>query len=134
MGAYGNFVLDKAFDVNQAITKFRFVKMNATLGTIGVGQKPVAVPVTANTDIVAGVAQESVATTDISRGKGLPVRMGGISEMEAGGTVTVGDQIATDASGRAVTLGSGGAGSVVYGIAMGSATIGNRVAVRLVNV
>ena len=132
MSAFGNFLLDKSADPVAPITKFRFVKATGVQSGYGSGNKIQVTAITANSDIPVGVGQEAVTSVDVSRGKGLPVRMEGVSEMEAGSVVNAGDQIATDSVGRATTLGQSGAGSTVFGIALTGATaIGNRVAVRL---
>ena len=76
MPATGNFILDKSFDPQTLpITRYRFVKLNASTGSDTVGAKPQVVPLTANTDKPIGVAQEGVVTADSARGKGLPVRL-----------------------------------------------------------
>ncbi|HEX6825799.1 MAG TPA: DUF2190 family protein [Nitrospiraceae bacterium] len=135
MPAYGNTVISKSYDTLTAITKFRFVKSAAVAGTDNVGAKPQCTAITVKTDIPIGVAQENVTTPDIARGKGLPVMLEGISEVEinAASAVAVGDQIAIDAVGRGIKLGDAAAGAVVYGIAEQACTVtGNRIAVRLV--
>lgn len=136
MPAYGNTTQAKSYDAVTAITKFRFVKSNAVAGTDNVGAKPQVTAVAANTDLCIGVAQENLTTADIARGKGLPVLLDGISEMEinAASAIAVGDQITTDAVGRAIKLGAAGAGTVVYGRAEMAGTVtGNRIAVKLTN-
>lgn len=133
MTAFGNYLLDKSAAPTAPITKFRFVKATGVQSSYSDGNKIGVTAMAANTDIPMGVAQESVTSVDIGRGKGLPLRMMGISEMEAGSVVAAGDQISTDSVGRATTIGQSGAGSTCYGIAMTSAAaIGNRVAVRLI--
>ncbi|HEY1249169.1 MAG TPA: hypothetical protein VGE97_09290 [Nitrososphaera sp.] len=79
--ATGNFILDKGYAPAVALTKFRAVKFSA---------EETVTPVTAKTDVVAGVVQFDVATGEITKGKLASVRVEGASEMEASGTCTVG--------------------------------------------
>lgn len=79
--ATGNFILDKGYDAAAALTKYKAVKFSA---------EETVTPVTAKTDVVAGVAQFGVTTGEIAKGKGASVRVMGASEMVAGATCTVG--------------------------------------------
>lgn len=81
MPATGNFVLDKGYDAAVALSKYKAVKFSA---------EETVTPVTAKTDVVAGVTQFDVATAEISAGKGASIRVMGASVMIAGGTCTVG--------------------------------------------
>lgn len=92
--ATGNYVMDKGYDAAAAITKFRAVKFSA---------EETVTPVTADTDVVAGIAQVGVTAGEITRGKGVSVRRMGSSEMEASAAIAVGALVAFTADGRAVT-------------------------------
>jgi hypothetical protein len=112
MPAYGNFQLDKGYDADAAITKFRAVKE---------GTNPESVtPVVASTDNTLGIAQFDVATTEIARGKGCSVRESGISEWEAGAAITRGQEVMADANGRCIV--ATGAGNRVVGRARQTCT------------
>jgi len=117
-----NFILDKGYDAGGAITKFRGVKFSA---------EQTVIQVTASTDICAGVAQESVSAGEQARGKGVPVAMEGITEMEAGGAISVGQEVMCDTSGRAVVAAT--ASNRVIGRCVGSATsaTGQRTMIQL---
>lgn len=90
----GNFVLDKGFRLlaGQTVTKFRCVKLQSA---------GVVTNVAAVGDNFIGIAQFSVSAAELLKGKGVPVRMQGISELEAAGAVAVGDIVAMAADGRA---------------------------------
>lgn len=60
--AYGNFILDKGYDAEAAITKFRAVKLGATAEGV--------TPVTAAADDVLGIAQFGVTAGEIAAGIG----------------------------------------------------------------
>ena len=94
-----NFILDKGYDCAAAVTKFMAVKMTGDQ-TVG--------PVTAISDIVIGMTQESVSAGDITKGKGAPVAVQGISAFVAGATPCVaGNKLALGvlANGTLVPLG-----------------------------
>lgn len=136
--AFGNFLLDKAFNPAAAstypIVKYRFVTWAGTVSTDNIGDLPECLTVLTNTDNIAGVAQETINATDVARGKTLPVRGNGITVMEANAASAInpGDAITTDAVGRAIKVGASGAGSTRYGTAVtGTSTTGNQIAVKL---
>lgn len=85
---------------------------------------------------VLGVLQDKPAAA----GRGGQVRYLGITKVLAGGTITVNDKVASDASGKAVKATAASvsagtpeplAGSYVAGIALGSASSGDYVSVLL---
>lgn len=131
--AYGNFILDKGYDADAALTKFRAVKRTSTGVT----------PVTASTDALLGIAQYGVTTDEIAKGKGASVREMGISEWEAGGAVALGAEVMADSSGRCVTLAATVAASLNTGVvannnaitwtAVNPGTGGNSITVTLVD-
>ena len=99
MPATGNYGRDKGYDAEAAITKYRAVKG-------GTGAEGVT-PVTADTDLVVGVAQYGVTTGEIAQGKGASVREEGITIWEAGGVISKDALVGVDASGRCLALASG---------------------------
>lgn len=121
MPAYGNFLLDKGYDVDAAITKFRAVKAGATAESV--------TPVTVAGENGLGVAQFDVSAAEILKGKGSSVREQGITEWEAGAAIARGADVTVDASGRCVTA---VATNRIWGSARQAAgASGNRIAVEL---
>lgn len=122
--AWGNFVLDVGFDAAAALTKFRAVKFTATAETV--------TPVTANTDLIAGIAQFTVATADLTRGKGASVRVMGVSEAEAVGAIALGALVTLEADGRVSTY-AGSSGKRIIGRCVGSpaANAGDRISLLI---
>lgn len=123
MPGWGNFLLDKGFDAAAAIGKYRAVKLVATNGSEAV------TPVTASSDLVAGVSQFGATADEINAGKGASVRMAGVTVWELSGNVTRGQEVMshTDGTCRAAT----GAGNRVAGIAMDGGVSGDQVPVFL---
>jgi hypothetical protein len=121
----GNFVLDKGFRLlaGQTVTKFRAVKMSSA---------GVVTNVAAVGDPAIGVAQFSVSAAELLRGKGVPVRMQGITELEVAGPVAVGDLVAMAIDGRGKGA-APAAGDRILGIALTAAAgnAGDRVSVEL---
>jgi len=119
-GAGGNYGMDKGYKPAVALTKFRFVKFSAE-DTVTV--------VTGKTDVVCGVAQYSVSTAELSKGKNASVRMEGISEVEIASTVSVGDLAGLTANGtiRTATTGDRIVGTVTHG----ATTAGERASVMV---
>lgn len=117
-----NYILDKGMDAGGAIVKFRAVKLSADQTVI---------QVTASTDATFGVAQEPVSAGEQARGKGVPVCIAGVTEMEAGGAITIGAEVMADTSGRAVVAAT--AGNRVIGRCVGSPTTatGQRTMIQL---
>ncbi len=117
--ATGNFVLDKGYDAAAALTIYRAVKFSA---------EETVTPVTAKTDVVAGVAQFGVTTGEIAKGKGASIRVEGATEMEASGTCTVGALCGLTADG---TVHDAVAGDRVIGMFRQGAASGGRASVEL---
>lgn len=130
MPSYGNFLLDKGYDADAAITKFRAVKAGAAAESV------TAVTVAGEGGI--GISQFDVTATDLTRGKGASVREQGISEWEAGAAIAREDPVTVDALGRCVTAVApvaGTPGPVVWGKARQAASgAGVRIAVDLADV
>lgn len=120
MPAYGNFGLDKGFDADSAIVKFRGVKF----GTTDEG----VTAITAAGEAGVGVAQFGVTLDEIDQGKGASVRESGITEWECGGNIDRGAQVTVDNVGRCVE--AGGA-DFIWGVARQSGASGERIAVTL---
>src|SRR4051812_48889974 len=112
MPAFGNFELDKGYDADAVITKFRAVKLGATAESVA--------PVVASTDRTHGISQFGVTAAELAKGKGASVRLEGISEWEAGAAIAKGAEVMADASGRCITR-AAGAGNVVCGVALQAA-------------
>ena len=121
MPAFGNFILDKGYDADAAITVFRAVKA---------GTSPESVtPVSVAGEDGMGVAQFGVSAGELAKGKGASVRVHGITEFEAGGVIAREVDVTVDASGRCVAA---AAGNRVWGKAKQAASgAGVRIAVDL---
>lgn len=110
-------VLDLGFEATEAITIYRFVKAD--------GNRGIDMCDTAG-EKALGVAQHAAPGTDTEHTN---VRLEGISVVEAGGTVTVGADVQTDGSGRALDAASA---DVVLGVALeGTTTVGDLIPVLL---
>jgi hypothetical protein len=120
--ATGNFVLDKGYRAGAAVTKFRAVKFSTTPETV--------IPVAAITDNPAGFAQFSVSAGEITKGKGVLVRTGGITEAEASGAIILGAAVSIGADGRVKTA---AIGERVVGICAGhpATNAGDRISLEL---
>jgi hypothetical protein len=98
-----NYIQDKGYNAAAALTKFRAVKFTAA-ETVG--------PVTADTDVIAGVVQHDVTADEILAGKGASIAVEGDTVMEAAGVIAVGALVTIGATGLAV---SGTAGDRIIG-------------------
>jgi hypothetical protein len=127
LAAWGNFLLDKGFNAAAAITKFRAVKWTANAEEV--------TPVTAITDDIAGFSQFSVASTEITRGKGASVRMLGVTEAEAAGAIAVGKFCTLEADGRVSQL-VGASGKKIVGKCVGTPAVnaGDRISMLVIHV
>lgn len=118
-----NPTLVKAFKAGAAIEQNRIVKMDSADGQV--------IKSAAATDKHVGV---SVASIDTASGDRVDVVLSGIYEVKAGGTITRGDPITSDASGQAVTAApSAGTNNPVIGRALTSAVSGDLVDVLIQN-
>lgn len=122
MPATGNFMIDKGYDAEAAITKFRAVKGGATAEGV--------TPCTVLGEAGRGIAQFGVTAAEILRGKGASVRLTpGISEWEAGAAIAKEALLTTDAVGRCITAVTG---NNVWGRALQVASgAGVRISVQL---
>lgn len=120
MPAYGNFGLDKGYDADSAIVKFRGVKFGTT------DEGVTAITSAGSTGV--GVSQFDCTLDEIDQGKGVSVRESGITEFECGGKVDRGAQVTVDNQGRCVE--AAGA-DFIWGVARQSGVSGERIAVTL---
>lgn len=104
--------LTKSFDVGGAVAPYRIV-------THGNGDR-IAVQASAPTDALIGTTDVLGAGADDSR---MDVIIGGLPEVEFGGTVVRGDPLTADADGRAVKATV--SGSRIIGFAWVSAVAGD---------
>lgn len=91
--ADSNFVLARGYDAAAAVTKYRCVKFTTAETTV--------TPVTAATDVIAGIATHDCTAADILRGKGVNVMHIGIATVEASEAITVGQLVTPTTDGRA---------------------------------
>lgn len=123
MPAYGNYGMAKGYDADAEILKFRAV-------TWGASDESVA-PITVAGSSGVGISQFDCLTAEIAKGKGVSVMEEGISEWECGSTVTRGDRVTVDNTGRCVPA----AGSdFLWGVARQSGGTGDRIAVNIEDV
>ena len=94
---------------NNGKAQYRFVKVT--------GRHQVGLA-TANTDLVVGVAQNKPQVD----GQAVTVALSGVSNVIAGAAITAGQEISTDATGRAIPKPGTGT-PLVLGIAITSATV-----------
>lgn len=93
-----NYVQDKGYNAAAALTKFRAVKFSAV---------ETVTPITAVTDLVAGVVQHDVTADEINQGKGASICRIGATLMEASEAITVGTLVSVSANGRAAVASTG---------------------------
>ena len=93
-----NYVQDKGYNAAAALTKFRAVKFSAA---------ETVTPVTAITDMVAGIVQHDVTSGEILKGKGASIATMGASVMEASVAITIGTLVSISANGRAAVASTG---------------------------
>jgi hypothetical protein len=117
--ATGNFVLDKGYTAASALSVYRAVKFSA---------EETVTPVTAKTDVVAGVTQYPVAAGEITKGKLASIRVMGATEFAVTGTATVGALAGLNADG---TVHDAVTGDRVIGIFRQGAATGGRASVQL---
>lgn len=123
MVAYGNYGMAKGYDADSQILKFRAVAFGAAAESVA--------PITVAGSTGVGVSQFDCLTAEILQGKGVTVMEEGITEWELGGTVTRGDRVTVDNTGRCVAA----AGfDYLWGVARQSGTVGQRIAVNLEDV
>lgn len=128
MPAHGNFILDKGYDADAAITKYRAVKA---------GTSPESVtPITTLGEDGMGISQFGVTAPEIAKGKGATVREDGVTEWEVaaanGGVVGREVDVTVAADGRCQVA---AAGHRVWGKSRQASTAaGQRIAVAIARV
>lgn len=111
MPATGNYVLDKGYDAEAAITKFRAVKLGTAAESV--------TPCTVLGESGIGISQFGVTAGELAKGKGASVRQEGITEWEAGGVIAKGVDVTVAADGRCAAA---AAGQRVWGVALQAAS------------
>lgn len=95
MPAYGNFIRDKGYDADAAITVYRAVKPGTSAESV--------TPCTTLGENGVGVAQFGVSAGELAKGKGASVREDGTTEWEVGsansGVIAKGVDVTVDANG-----------------------------------
>ena len=95
MPATGNYLLDKGYDADEALTIYRAVKAGAADESVQA--------VDTDGEGGMGIAQFGVTAAEILKGKGASVRIMGASEWEAGAIISRGDPVTVDSVGRCKT-------------------------------
>lgn len=109
-----NPTLTKTYIAEAAVTKRRIVKMGTVDGKVLQGA--------AATDLIFGVAAE----LDAAIGERVDVHVNGVAEVEFGGTVTRGQEVTSDANGKAVASApAAGVNNRIIGVALVSAVSGD---------
>lgn len=112
---YANDILMKNFVAGADIEPYRIVKFDSADGKV--------IKAAAATDKVLGVSQQTITAPS---GQRVDVVMAGIAEVKAGGTITRGDLLTSDASGQAVTAApAAGSNNRIIGVALVSAVSGD---------
>jgi Uncharacterized conserved protein (DUF2190) len=93
-----NYIQDKGYNAAAALTKFRAVKFSAA---------ETVTPVTAITDVIAGVVQHDVSAGEILKGKGASIAVEGDTLMETNGAIAIGARVCLHSDGRAITFTTG---------------------------
>lgn len=93
-----NYLQWKGYNAAAAITKFRAVKFSAA---------ETVTPVTADTDLIAGVAQFDVTADEIAAGKGASIAVEGDTIMECTGNIAIGAAVTLASDGRATSATTG---------------------------
>jgi Uncharacterized conserved protein (DUF2190) len=93
-----NYLQDKGYNAAAALTKFRAVKFSAD---------ETVTPVTAITDIIAGVVQHDVSAGEITKGKGASIAVEGDTMWEASAAITIGQRVSIAADGRCKAAAAG---------------------------
>ncbi len=113
MSAGPNYVLDKGFIANEAITQYYLVKLVAG------SEATVDMNDTANEQTI-GVAQEAATTAEAASGKVIDVRMLGVSTCVAAEAIAIGALVNANGAGKVKDL-AGAVKQKVLGIALTTA-------------
>lgn len=95
---WGNYLYDVGFNLasGQTATKFRAVKLD--------GNSEEVAGIAAISDDIVGFAQYGVTAAEVLRGKGVSVRVQGVTEAEAAGAIAVGARVQLEANGTVSQL------------------------------
>lgn len=106
-----NFLLDKGFQVQSAITKGMLVKYGTSDQT--------CTAITGANQVPLGVALEDASAADVTKGRIINVRILGIARCIAGAALTRGTRVGVGATGKVVAMvGTAGLVENVAGITM----------------
>lgn len=107
--------------------------VNGTLSTAVVGGNLVAVSATGTIGVAgaASYAVVGVASNDGAIGAVIAYFTGGVQELVASGTVTAGQTVESAAAGQVATHTDGTADGKAVGVALTTATTGNKVRVQM---
>lgn len=107
--------LTKTYVAGAAITRRRIIKFDVVDGQVVMGA--------AANDSLIGVSDMSA---DVTSGSRAEVRLTGVAEVEAGGTIARGAPVTSDATGRAVAAApAAGINNRIIGFAMAAYVIGD---------
>lgn len=120
MPGYGNFILDKGYDADAAIGKYRAVKWGTEDESV--------TPCDTQGENGCGISRFAVTEAEIDKGKGASVRRQGIAIWEAGDTIERGDKVTVGADGTCEPAASG---DHVWGTAEQDGVSGDQIAVEL---
>lgn len=110
-----NPIISKKFTAYGAIPANRVVKFSTTDNLVTLGA--------ASTDLLIGISQNKIDAAD---GEGLDVILEGIAWVKAGGAITRGAKVTSDASGQAVAAApAAGSNAQIIGWAFESAVSGD---------
>jgi hypothetical protein len=122
MPSTGNFILDKGYDADGVIVKYRAVKAGANAESVQACN--------AKGETGLGIAQFDVTTADLTHGKGASVRRQGATEWEVGGAIQRHQHVTCDNTGKCIVA---AVGDVVWGEAeqTSDGSAGSRIRVTL---
>ena len=124
MGFGGHQILDKGFVANEALTKFRVVKIGAGVRNVDA--------IDADGQQGIGVVQETASAADATAGRVVDVRLLGVSLCEADAAVTAGAPVRAMDTGTVAALAATTADQPIVGIALeAAADAGDWIAVLL---
>lgn len=119
VNAFGNYLLDKGFDVTGALAQYVFVKGDGAGGVTAI---------TSASDRPVGVTMFHVTAAEILKGKGASVRSHGIAEVQITGTALLGQLAGLNADG---TVRVAVSGDIVVGEFASDGASGGRAAVSV---
>ena len=124
MGFGGDYVLNRGFHADGAITQFRLVKAGSDSRHV--------TPAAVAGERVLGVCQETISAADATSERVVNIAILGVSLVEAGGVVAAGARVKTDNVGRVVAAAEGVGNEEIVGVAFDAASAaGDWIAVLL---